>query len=82
MMDQKLGRGQTTKGVWLEVARNTNNLAVMDLEGIAVVYSQQLVESIVAIMVSFHCFLFLFFAFAFVLFLFLFFLLLLLVLCV
>lgn len=33
VMDQQVRRGQTTKGVWLEVARNTTNLAVMDLEG-------------------------------------------------
>lgn len=33
MMNSAQGRSQTTKGIWLDAARNTNNLVVMDLEG-------------------------------------------------
>ena len=32
VMNSQMGRSQTTKGIWLDAARNTSNLAIMDLE--------------------------------------------------
>lgn len=33
MMNSRTGRQQTTRGIWLDAARNTPNLVIMDLEG-------------------------------------------------
>jgi hypothetical protein len=33
MMDQTIRRGQTTKGIWLDAARNTSHVMIADLEG-------------------------------------------------